>query len=308
MMTKLLTPLAASGVDYLGVNAEFIERLQARLAEIVADALAIIPSLLAALIVLFLTRYAVMFVDRTAPVAIGKVVKSKSLQSLFVKLCRVSTWAAGILIVCTIAFPDLRVGDLIGLLGLGSVAIGFAFQDIFKNFLAGILLLLNEPFKIGDEIIVESYSGKVEDISIRTTAVRTYQGELVVLPNSVLFTNPVTVLTERPSRRTDLAIGVDYNTPLPLARDVFNKTINGLEGVLADPVPEIDAVGFGDSSIDFLVRYWTMPKTSVVRQTRSKAIFALKAACDEAGIAIPYPIRTVYRFDQEQFDDATPKA
>ncbi|MGD1900656.1 MAG: mechanosensitive ion channel family protein [Geitlerinemataceae cyanobacterium] len=292
----------------LGLDSKFIEQLQTRLVDFVANTLIVIPAILAALVVLFLTRYAVMAVDRAASITVKKVVRSSSLQSLFVKIARVSTWAAGILVVCTIVFPDLSVGDLIGLLGLGSVAIGFAFQDIFKNFLAGILLLLNEPFKLRDEIIVEGYSGKVEDISIRTTSVRTYQGELVVLPNSVLFTNPVTVLTSQPHRRTDLAIGVDYNTPLPMAREVLARTIASVDGVLSNPEPEVDAVGFGDSSIDFLVRYWTTPQTAMVRRAQSSAIVALKAACDEAGISIPYPIRTVYHFDQHDFDDAASKA
>lgn len=290
------------------MNTDFLTELKPRLADLVVEALAVIPSLLSALVMLFLTRYAVMAVERTAPIAIRTVVSSPSLQSLFVKLCRVATWVTGILIVCTIAFPDLRVGDLIGLLGLSSVAIGFAFQDIFKNFLAGILLLLNEPFRLGDEIIVEGYSGIVEEIEIRTTSLRTHQGELIVLPNSLLFMNPVTVLTSLPHRRTDLAIGVDYNTPLPMACEVFARTIARLDGILSDPEPRIDAVNFGDSSIDFLVRYWTEPHTQEVERIQSQAIVALKAACDEAGISIPYPIRTVYHFDQQEFEDAALKS
>jgi len=77
------------------------------------------------------------------------------------------TWAAGSSIACVIAFPALRPGDIIGLLGLGSVAISFAFQEIFKNFLAGILLLLHEPFLLGDQIFVEGFEGTVEKISMR---------------------------------------------------------------------------------------------------------------------------------------------
>jgi len=85
----------------------------------------------------------------------------KSLRSLFAQFCHVATWVVGTLIVCTIVFPDLGLSDPIGLLGLGSVAIGFAFKDIFKNFLAGILLLLSEPFRLGDEIIIDDVLGRV---------------------------------------------------------------------------------------------------------------------------------------------------
>lgn len=149
---------------------------------------------------------------------------------LLVQVSQVGAWVAGILAASVVAFPDLRLGDLIGLLGLGSVAIGFAFQDIFKNFLAGVLLLLNEPFQLDDQIVVGDFEGTVEEISIRSTQIRTYQGERVVIP-----TSPITVLTDRPFRRTDLEIGLDYNTPLPKALEVLLEAMQGVEGVLAEP-------------------------------------------------------------------------
>lgn len=193
----------------------------------------------------------------------------------------------------------MRLGDIIGLLGLSSVAIGFVFQDIFKNFLAGILLLLNEPFRLGDQIIVDKFEGTIEDITIRSTQIKTYQGERIVIPNSIVFTSPVQVLTAMPHRRTDLALGIDYNTDLPTAMQILSKTVSSVEGVLATPVPEVDAVGFGDSSIDLMVRYWTFPQKVQVRQTRTRAIVAIKQACDRAGIFIPYPIRT-YHYNPHQ--------
>jgi len=97
------------------------------------------------------------------------------------------TWAAGSSIACVIAFPALGSGDLIGLLGLGSVAISFAFQDIFKNFLAGIMLVLHEPFLGGAQIFVEGFEGTVEKISMRLTQILTDRGERVIVPNAILF-------------------------------------------------------------------------------------------------------------------------
>ena len=215
----------------------------------------------------------------------------------------VAAWVAGILFASVIAFPDLGLGDIIGLLGLGSVAIGFAFQDIFKNFLAGVLLLFNEPFRLGDQVIVDKFEGTIEDITIRSTQVKTYQGERIVIPNAIVFTSPVQVLTAMPHRRTDLALGVDYNTDLPSAIQVLLKTVTRVQGVLSDPMPEVDAVGFGDSSIDLMVRYWTLPQKVQVRQTRTRVIITLKEACEQANISIPYPIRTLYYYNQEQEGD-----
>jgi len=96
------------------------------------------------------------------------------------------TWAAGSSIACVIAFPAWRPGDIIGLLGLGSVAINFAFPDIFKNFLAGILLL-HEPFLWGDQIFVEGFEGTVEKISMCSTQILTDGGERVIVPNAIVF-------------------------------------------------------------------------------------------------------------------------
>lgn len=148
------------------------------------------------------------------------------------------------------------------------------------------------------------YEGTVEAIKIRSTQLRTYTGELVEIPNAIVFTNPVRVLTAFRCRRTDLDIGVDYTTPLPLAKQTFLNVINRADGVLSDPAPEVDVVGFGDRSIDFKVRYWTPPQIAEVRRIKSQVAIALKAACDEAGISIPYPIRTVHLFDQTQFDES----
>ena len=223
-----------------------------------------------------------------------RTIKNRSLQLLLAKISYISTWITGIVIACVIGFPGLRLGDIIATLGLSSVAIGFAFQDISKNFLAGVLLLLQQPFRIQDQIIVGEYEGTVERIDIRTTKIRTYTGERVLLPNSKVFTSPVQVRTAFDSRRTDLAVGVDYNTSLPEARRILQRIVGQVEGVLPVPEPEIDLLGFGDSSIDMVVRYWTVPEQKKVRNVKTATIVAIKKAFDQANINIPYPIRTLY--------------
>ncbi|MEL6160835.1 MAG: mechanosensitive ion channel family protein [Cyanobacteria bacterium J06627_32] len=283
-----------------------IEEVQSKLVELTAQLLFLLPGVIFALIILLLTRTAANIVRRGVRKLSVRVLNSLSLQSLLVQTSYVATWVVGVLFACTVAFQDLGFSDLIGLLGLGSVAIGFAFQDIFKNFLAGILLLLQEPFSLGDQIIVNDFEGTVEEIALRSTQIRTYQGELVVLPNSIVFTSPVTVNTGKPQRRTDLSIGVDYNTPLPHAVRTLTEATKTVEEVYPSPSIEVDIVGFGDSSIDMVVRYWTHPEQKSVRRIKTQVILALKKACDEADINIPYPIRTVYHFDQEKYNDYAP--
>lgn len=280
-----------------------LKEIKSSVLEMIGISIKMLPAILAAIIILLLTRYAANLSRRITTVASRRMVRHQSLQVLLVQMTYVATWVAGVLFACTIAFPDLRLGDIIGLLGLSSVAIGFAFQDIFKNFLAGVLLLLNEPFRLGDQVIVNNFEGTIEEISIRSTQIKTYQGERVVIPNAIVFTSAVQVLTAMPHRRTDLAIGVDYNTDLSSAVDILLKTVKEVEGVLPKPAPEVDAVGFGDSSIDLMVRYWSLPQKLHVRQTQTRVVIALKQACDRAGITIPYPIRSVYYYDQEKFNE-----
>lgn len=283
-----------------------LETVNQSLLNLAGDAVEILPGLIFAIIILLLTRYGAKLVKRIIRVSAGHVIRNVSLQLLLMQIASVGVWVIGILLACTLLFPTLRLGDIIGLLGLSSVAIGFAFQDIFKNFLAGILLLLNEPFQVNDQIIVNEYEGTVESINIRSTEIRTYQDERVDIPNSIVFTSPVHVLTHYKSRRTDLQIGLDYNTPLPKARQVLLEAIQDVEGVLGEPTAEVDLVGFGDSSIDFVVRYWTLPQKLHVRRTQSRVVMALKEACDRANFNIPYPIRTLYWFDQQKFKDYAP--
>ena len=285
---------------------DIVKIVNDNIAQLLDAAIELLPGLIGALIVLMLTRYAAQVVRRIVERVAKRAVDSKSLQFLFVKTANVSTWVLGIFVAAICAFPDLSLSNLIATLGLGSVAVGFAFQDIFKNFLSGVLLLIQRPFRIDDQIIVGDYEGTVEQIELRTTRIRTYDGERVLMPNSEVYASAVRVRTAYDQRRTDLSVGVDYNTSLPEAKNLLLRTISSVEGVLENKAPEIDIVGFGDSSIDFIVRYWTHSRQPQVRQTQTKAIIAIKQALDEAGIGIPYPIRTLYFYDQEKYNDFMP--
>lgn len=283
--------------------SEILQTVINSLQELIANSIKVLPGLVIGLIMIILTRYAAKLM-RSLGIKLGKrTLSSRSLQLLLSKAAYVLTWVIGVLIACVLAFPGLRLGDILATLGLSSVAIGFAFQDIFKNFLAGVLLLFQEPFRIGDQVIIDDWEGTVERIDIRTTKIKTYKGEKVILPNAKVFTSVVQVRTAFDMRRTDLGVGVDYNASLSQASEILEKTINSVEGVLNDPTAEIDLVNFGDSSMDFLVRYWTGSEQKEVRQTQTRAIMAIKKALDDADIGIPYPIRTLYFYDQDKYND-----
>lgn len=286
--------------------SQIINTVISSLQDLLGSAIKIFPAIITALIIVMLTRYAAQFSQKIARQIGKKTLQSKSLQLLLSKTAHISTWILGVVIACVIAFPGLRLGDIIATLGLGSVAIGFAFQDIFKNFLSGILILIQRPFRIDDQIIVSGYEGTVERIDIRDTKIRTYDGERILIPNSEVFTSAVRVRTAFTERRTDLAVGVDYNTSLPEARRILQTTIERVEGVLNSKPAEIDLVGFGDSSIDLIVRYWTNSRQPQVRQVQTQAIIAIKEALDTANIGIPYPIRSLYFYNQDKYNDDMP--
>lgn len=283
--------------------SQILDTVFKSLRDLLSSAVKIFPAIVTALIIIMLTRYAAQFAIRVADKIGHRTLKSKSLQSLLKKAANISTWILGIVLACVVAFPGLRLGDIIATLGLGSVAVGFAFQDIFKNFLSGILILIQRPFRIDDQIVIGDYEGTIEQIDIRTTKIRTYTGERILMPNSEVFTSAVRVRTAYSKRRTDLAVGVDYNTSLPEAKRILLDAIKSVEGVLNKPDAEIDIVAFGDSSIDLVVRYWTKPRQQQVRTIQTTAMMAIKQALDAANIGIPYPIRTVYHFDQDRYND-----
>lgn len=287
--------------------SEIIDTIAQALLELFKQGIKTIPGLLSALVVLFLTKYAVQLVLKIADETGKRTIKSTSLQLLLLKVSRIGVWTVGILLAAVLAFPSFELADIIATLGIGSVAIGFAFQDIFKNFLAGIILLVEEPFRLGDEVVIGDYQGQVENISIRTTKIRTYNGERVLLPNSKVFTDAVKVVTAYDARRTDLAVGLDYNTSIPNAVQLLSEAIASVGGVLDTPHPEIDVVNFGDSSIDFVVRYWTNPQQKQLRYVQTQAMTTIKQVLDNANISIPYPIRTLYYYDQEKYQDYLPK-
>jgi small conductance mechanosensitive channel len=163
------------------------EQTRATLLALFGQALTRLPAVLFAVVVLIVTSYVARIATRSADAVGGRILHSASLRILFSKIATIGVWLIGALLASLLLFPGLRLGDVVATLGLGSVAVGFAFQDIFKNFLAGILLLVNEPFRIGDAVIIGAYEGVVAHIDIRTTNVRTYTGELVLIPNSIVL-------------------------------------------------------------------------------------------------------------------------
>lgn len=253
-----------------------------------------LPNFAIAFVVLCLTWLVAKFTTRIADMITGRTHLRVSLRALVETLVKLAIWLIGVMIALTIVLPGLEPGSLIAGLGVGTVAIGFAFQDIFENFLAGVLIMLRDKMEIGDTIEVEGIIGKVEHISLRETHIRQLTGELTVCPNSMLFKNPVRIMTEQPVRRWEVVVGVGYDTDLDHATEVMRKALADLEDLPADRPLDIYVQQFGASSIDFMVRWWSGSTQRDMFAVRDQILRRIKLALDAAGIEIPYPTVTNY--------------
>lgn len=210
----------------------------------------------------------------------------------------------GVLVALVIAIPSFQPAQLIQLLGISGVAIGFAFRDILQNFLAGILILLTEPFRLGDQIVVGNYEGTVEEIETRATLIRTYDGRRVVIPNSNLFTESVIVNTAFEKRRLQYDIGIGYGDDIANARTVILEALRGVHGILPDPPPEALVVELAGSSVNIRARWWiNPPRRADMVASLDEALHAIKDALVGAGIDLPFPTRQILFHDQTEATD-----
>ena len=210
----------------------------------------------------------------------------------------------GLLVGAVIVFPNFTPTSLIQFLGIGSVAFGFAFRDVLQNYLAGILLLLTEPFRIGDQIRFQEYEGTVEDIQTRATFIRTYDGRRVVIPNAELFTHSVTVNTAFETRRIEYDLGIGYGDDIDRAKELILETLRELEAALDEPAPDVLTQDLGPSSVVLRIRWWIRPpQRQDALDARDRVIAAVKTKLLENGIDLPFPTQHVLLHDQTEGTD-----
>jgi small conductance mechanosensitive channel len=195
----------------------------------------------------------------------------------------------GFLVACVIIFPSFKPGDIIAGLGITSVAIGFAFKDILQNFFAGLLILWRRPFKVGDQIQVNNFEGTVEEINMRSTRLKTYDGERVILPNGDVYTSSVLVRTAYDKRRIKFVVGIGYPDSIEEARTVIHGVLSATDGVLAEPAPWVYVSELAGSSVNLTVYFWTESQQASVLKVSDQVVTGIKLALDQANIDMPYP-------------------
>ncbi|WP_158623213.1 mechanosensitive ion channel family protein [Pseudorhodobacter sp. E13] len=262
----------------------------------------IIVALIFAVLMWYVARVVGYFVRRTAATR-GR----DNLGDVFGGFIRWAVFAFGAMIALTIVLPSLKPGDLVAGLGIGSVAIGFAFKDILQNWLAGMLILLRQPFDVGDDIIVGSHEGTVERIESRATLIRTYDGQRVIIPNAELYTDVVQVITAYDARRLQMDFGIGYDDDIDTACTVMLDAISGIDGVETDPAPQALPWSLDASWVTIRLRWW-VKKGGPVLGTRVAVLKQVKAALEANGIDIPFEIQTHLVRDETPLDRVKQRA
>ncbi len=225
------------------------------------------------------------------------------LAALLAGSARWSIIALGLLVVATIVFPSVKPADILATLGVGSIAIGFAFKDILQNWLAGLLILLRRPFHQGDQVIIGKFEGTVERIEARATLLKTYDGRRVIIPNSDVYTEAVVVNTAFELRRSEYDVGIGYGDDVEKACRIISEALQEVEGLAHEPAPEAIPWELAGSSVNIRVRWWTHPKQADVVRLRGRVISKVKHALSQEGIDLPFPTNVVLFHDQTEETD-----
>ena len=258
-----------------------------------------LPNLIAAAVLLVVVWYAskglVVLIKRVSTAR-----KRPDLGTLLGSLARGTLLGMTLLFATAIVFPSVHPGDIFATLGIGSVAIGFAFKDILQNLLAGLLLVIRRPYQRGDQIVVKGYEGTVEQIESRATFLKTYDGLRVIIPNSDVYTSPVVVKTAYDNHRDELVVGIGYGDNPAEAVEYFRAAVAAVDGVASDPPVEVIPWALNDSTLDLKLRWWGgSPRLEQVL-VKGRVILAVARAAKEHGVDLPFPTSVVLLHDQTE--------
>lgn len=242
-------------------------------------------------VVLAVTALLAFALGRAVQHLVARLGGSRAASIMLRRLVRYVTVTAGL--IYALGSLGVRIGPLLGALGIAGIALAFALQDILENFVGGLLIQIRRPFVVGDQITSGDHEGEVVDVNARTVVVHTPDGERVHLPAGSVIKEPIVNLTYEGLRRTTIDVGVDYGTDLDAAQQVLVDAASGCDGVAERPAPEALVHEFADSAVVFAVRYWHEPTIAAMWAARDEVARSVKRALDAEGITIPFPQLTL---------------
>jgi len=179
-------------------------------------------------------------------------------------------------------------------LGILGFTVGFALQDVMKNFAAGIILLIQQPFHVDEAIGVTGFDGVVLAIDLRSTEIKASDGRIVTIPNANILAGPIVNYTRANRRRVDLPVGVGYGTDTDMARKVVLEAIQNVAGFVPEPEPLVGFSNFGEMALELNIYFWIDTSKTNPFAAKDSAFSLIKNALDKQGIKMPATIRAVY--------------
>lgn len=248
------------------------------------------PKLILAILTLIIGLWVIKFFTKTVSNLLDKREIDASLKpflkSLFSMVLKV------LLVVTVMGMVGIEMTSFIAILGAAGLAIGMALSGTLQNFSGGVILLIIKPFKVGDFIEAQGFSGTVTAIQIFNTILKTPNNQTIIIPNGGLSTGSVTNYSTESTRRLVQTYGIDYSDDVKQAREILLRIINEDSRVLKDPAPVVVLEGLGDSSVNLSLRAWTKNEDywNVNFETTEK----VKYAFDKEGVSFPFPQRDVH--------------
>ena len=287
------TVTAGAGVADLvrGELTQGQELCNGALAWLADKGLSLAVRLVAAAVILALGWIVIRMIVRAVG---GLVEKSGKRNTLFGNFIRNVTgkvcWA--VLLVVVLGKLGVDIGPIIAGLGVTGFILGFAFQESLGNLASGLMIAINEPFKIGDYVIVAGLEGSVIKMDIMATTLATADNKKVVIPNKSAWGSPITNFSALGRRRVDIKIGIDYSCDVAKAIKVALDILPTVPGVLADPAPAVSVASLDDSQVTLNIRPWANGADYWAVYTDTQ--IAVKRAFENSGIGIPFPQLTVH--------------
>lgn len=253
-----------------------------------------LPNLLVATLVLVffwaLARWGARAVERV----LLRLTGNRSMSGLMGTVARLAMILTGVFIALGLLDLEKTVTSLLAGVGVVGLALGFAFQDIAANFMSGLLMALNRPFRTGDLVEIAGHLGRIESVELRATSIETLDGLSLLIPNKEVFQNTIVNYTATAYRRLEIAVGTAYSDDMEEVERVVTEAVADLPQRDGSRDVQVLFDAFGSSSIDFRVLIWLSSSDQMAyRQARSDGMKRIKRALDEADLTIPFPIRTL---------------
>lgn len=243
-----------------------------------------LPYLVAAVVAIVLTVVVARLVRSMVERALRRGRAERHVVVVVATLAYYAAFALGLLVALSLG--GVNLGVLVGSLGLATLALGFALQDIVSNFTAGIVLLLEHPFTEGDHIAIAEAEGEVEEIRVRATRLRAPDGQLVLVPNKLLFTQVLTNSTATMRRRVEVLLEVPYGQDAARARELLLEVATGLEGVSDDPEPRLLTQQLGQGARRLRLTFWVDSRSDDPDRVRSELLDTAEKRLRDAGVSL----------------------